>query len=255
MEIITRLQPHIKLETVDEICFLSGNPDRVSLIASFLENSQKITEHRGLISFRGVSPRTKTSITILTTGMGCPSTAIVLEEAFRAGAKVFIRIGSTGSLKSGKDMGIGTIFIPHAAIRDEGTSIRFVPPIFPATASPQLYQILLKAAKHLHITPKTGVVWSTDIYYSKDPLDFQRWANFGAMCVEMESSTLFTFPATKSRDILTGSILTSDGNLPDNTNIYSGDIEANIKSFNEGLHSAIKCAIEAVDVMKEMKIL
>jgi len=252
---ITKLQPHIKLETVDEICFLSGNPDRVPLIASFLENPQKIAEYRGLISYRGVSPRSKTLITILTTGMGCPSTAIVLEEAFNAGAKIFIRIGSTGSLKSGKDMGIGTIFIPHAAIRDEGTSARFVPLSYPAAANPLIYQILLEAARVLQLSPKKGVVWSTDIYYSKDPLEFQKWANFGAICVEMESSTLFTFPATKSGDILTGSILTSDGNLPDNTNIYSGDINANIKKFNEGLHSAIKCAIEAVDLMKETKIL
>ncbi len=252
---MTMPQPHIKLETVDEICFLSGNPDRVPLIASFLEKSQKLIEHRGLISYRGVSPRTKTPITILTTGMGCPSTAIVLEEAYRAGAKIFIRIGSTGSLKSGKDMGIGTIFIPHAAIRDEGTSIRFIPLSYPATANPLLYQSLLEAAKVLQLSPKKGIVLSTDIYYSNDPLDYKKWANFGAICVEMESSILFTFPATKSIDILTGSILTSDGNLPDNTNIYAGDKNTNIKKFNEGLNSAIKCAIESVDLLKEKKIL
>jgi len=33
------LQPHIKLEEVDEICLISGNPDRVPVIASYLENA------------------------------------------------------------------------------------------------------------------------------------------------------------------------------------------------------------------------
>ena len=88
------LQPHIKLEKVDKVCLISGNPDRVSIIASYLKNSQEVAKYRGLVAFKGATPSKNVPVTVLTTGMGCPSTAIVLEEAYRAGGRIFIRIGS-----------------------------------------------------------------------------------------------------------------------------------------------------------------
>ncbi|MHA1972539.1 MAG: nucleoside phosphorylase [Candidatus Hodarchaeales archaeon] len=242
-------QPHIELEEVDKVCFLSGNPDRVPNIAKHLKNSQEIARHRGLVAYGGQTPTKEINVTVLSTGMGCPSNAIVLEEAYRAGARIFIRIGSTGSLLPGPDNGIGTIFIPFAAIRDDGVSPRLVPIEFPAVANPIIYQKLVQAAKELDIHFHSGIVWSTDIYYSTDPYKFRQWSKYGANCVEMESSTLFTFPALKDEKVMVGTILTSDGNLEDKTNIYSGDIKKNIDLFNKGVQNTIKCAIKAIELL------
>ncbi|MHA1332439.1 MAG: phosphorylase family protein, partial [Candidatus Hodarchaeales archaeon] len=139
--------------------------------------------------------------------------------------------------------------IPFAAIRDDGVSPRLVPIEFPAVASPTLYQKLTQAGKTLEIPFKTGIVWSTDIYYSTDQSKFRTWRKYGATCVEMESSTLFTFPALKDETVLTGTILTSDGNLEDEINIYSGNIDENIEKFNEGVQNSIRCAIKAIELL------
>jgi uridine phosphorylase len=236
------------LKSVDKVCLISGNPDRVSIIASYLKDSQEVAKHRGLVAFKGVTPKKEVPVTVLTTGMGCPSTAIVLEEAYRAGGRIFIRIGSCGSLQSGKEMGIGSIFIPHAAIRDEGTSPQLTPIEFPAAASPSIHRMLCDSARSKDISYNTGIVWSTDVYYSPDPNRYKKWAEYGAVCVEMESSTLFIFGSIKE-SVMTGTILTSDGNVEDETNIYTGDVEKNIDQFKEGVEKTIKCVIETIDML------
>lgn len=242
------LQPHIKVREVDNVCFLAGNPDRIPLIASSLKDAQKVAEHRGLVAFKGVTPQKEIPVTVLTTGMGCPSTAIVLEEAYKAGGRIFIRIGSTGSLLSGKNYGIGSIYIPVAAIRDDGASLKIAPPQVPAVASPEIFQTLCQAAKKLEIKFHNGLVWTSDIYYNEDPKTFQKWVKYGATCVEMESSLLFTVGLMKGLKM--GTILTSDGNLNESDSIYVGSVEENSKKFENGVVNTIKCAISAVELLK-----
>lgn len=241
------IQPHIKLKEVDKICLISGNPDRVPTIAKYLNDSYKVAEYRGLVAYKGITPKKEIPVTVLTTGMGCPSTAIVLEEAFRAGGRVFIRIGSTGSLLTGKDMGISTIFIPYAAIRNEGTSSQLAPLEVPAVAAPRIDQALCVAANSFRVSYKTGMVWTTDIYYSDEPKHYTKYTPYGAVCVEMESSTLFVFGSYKK--IETGTILASDGNIEDNVNIYSGDVEKNRKIFELGVKNTVECAIGAIEAL------
>ncbi len=243
-----RLQPHIKLQEVDKVCFLAGNPDRIPLIASFLNDSLKVADHRGLIAFKGVTPNKEVPVTVLTTGMGCPSTAIVIEEAYKAGGRIFIRIGSTGSLLPGELHGIGSIYIPVAAIRDDGASSKLVPSQVPAVASPEIFQALCEAATNLELTFTNGLVWTSDIYYNEDPNTFQKWVKYGATCVEMESSLLFTVGLMKG--FKSGTILTSDGNLNAFDTIYTGSVKENKRKFELGVVATIKCAITAIELLK-----
>ena len=243
-----KLQPHIKLREIDTVCLLAGNPDRIPLIASFLKDAEKVASHRGLIAYKGVTPEKKIPVTVLTTGMGCPSTAIVLEEAYKAGGRIFIRIGSTGSLLPGKDHSIGSIYIPVAAIRDDGASLKLVPSQVPAVASPEIFQALCQAATTLEAEYHKGLVWTSDIYYNEDPKAFQKWVKYGATCVEMESSLLFTVGLMK--ELKMGTILTSDGNLNESDSIYVGSVEENHKKFQAGVVNTIKCAISAIELLQ-----
>jgi uridine phosphorylase len=242
-----QLQFHIKLKEVDKVCFIAGNPDRIPLIASHLENSKEVAAHRGLIAYKGITPTKKIPVSVLTTGMGCPSTAIVLEEAYRAGGRIFIRIGSTGSLLPGKNHGIGSIYIPYGAIRDDGTSPKFAPMEVPAVASPPVFQALCRGATNLNISYETGLVWTSDVYYSEDQNQFKKWTKYGGTCVEMESALLYIFGLRKK--VQTGTILTSDGNLNDPDSIYTGSVEDNLKIFEKGVINTIKCAIAAVELL------
>ena len=240
------IQPHIKLDQVDKFCLLSGNPDRVPKISQHLDNSLKVADYRGLVAYKGVTPNKNIPVTVLTTGMGAPSNAIVMEEAYRAGGRVFIRIGSCGSLS--KKFPIGTIFIPHGAIRNEFTSAQLIPHEVPAIAHPELYQHLKNSAKSFNIETPFGLVWTTDIYYSDDESRIKKWRDVGATCVEMESSFLFSLHSVKP-DIKVATILTADGDLEEYQNIYNGNTEERLKIFQESVKKTIDIAIKAIETM------
>ena len=236
-------QPHLQLSEVQKFCLLSGNPDRVPTIANSLKSGEKIADYRGLVAFNGRTARYDIPVSVLTTGMGCPSTAIILEEAFRAGGRVFIRIGSCGALENG--MKIGGVVIPHAAIRDERTSLNFAPMEFPASASPDIYHRLCVSADKLKIDYYSGIVWTTDIYYSSNQEEYKKWAKCGANSVEMESALIFTFGSVKK--VKTGSILVIDGNLAEGTQKSDQSLGESKSHFKIGIQEAILCAIEAIE--------
>lgn len=239
-------QPHIKVETVHPICLISGNPDRVPIIASYLEDAKKTAEHRGLIAYEGFTPKNRKPVSVLTTGMGGPTTAIVLEEAYNAGGRIFIRIGSCGSLVAGDDHPIGTIYIPQGAIRAEGTSPQIVPIEVPAIATPNLQRALLHTAKQLNIDVKEGLVVSSDIYYSPDGSKYEQWVAYDGMSVEMESAVLFSYSRLK-QGMQVATILTSDGNLQAGNDIYDTSKPENSHSFEKAVENTIKIVIQTID--------
>lgn len=239
----SKIQPHLNLSKVHKYCFLSGNPDRVPKIAESLKDIEKVAEKRGLIAFNCITPNSNVPVSVLTTGMGCPSTAIVMEEAYRVGGRVFIRIGSCGALKEG--LQIGDIIIPYAAIRNEKTSLNLAPMEFPAAASPKIYQELCNVAHKLEIKYHPGIVWTTDIYYSSNPNEYKKWALCGANSVEMESAFIFVFGAVK--EIKTGSVLVVDGNLAEGTQKTQGTLGDTEKLFDNGVQNAIRCAINTIE--------
>ncbi|MCE7734709.1 MAG: nucleoside phosphorylase [Candidatus Heimdallarchaeota archaeon] len=241
------LQPHIKLEEVDKYCILSGNPDRVPIIGSYLKECTKVAEYRGLVAMKGFTPEQGVAVTILTTGMGTGSSGIVIEEAFRAGARNFLRVGSTGALQNHTGMGIGSIYIPFGAIQDEKSSELLVPPEVPAIAHPTLFQALSESSEKLGVPYHTGLVWTSDIYYQEDPNYYKKWIKYGATCVEMESSMLYRFCANKGYEAKGGTILTADGNLNETKSIYIGDTRKNQDLFDKGVENTIKITIAAIE--------
>ena len=88
---------------VSTIALMPGDPFRVPLVAEYLDDPREVAhkrEHRTMVgTYRGHP------ITVTSTGMGCPSTAIAVEELARCGVTSFIRVGSTAALQPGIDAG------------------------------------------------------------------------------------------------------------------------------------------------------
>ena len=63
----------------------------------FLDNPVLIAHNREHKTWIGTLDGVKVSVT--STGMGCPSAAIAVEELMRVGADTFIRIGTAGPVK------------------------------------------------------------------------------------------------------------------------------------------------------------
>ena len=121
--------------------------------------------------------------------MGGPSAAIVISELADLGASTLLRVGTSGGLAPGLEL--GELVIATEAISDDGTS-RALGVTGRAPASPVLLDALIAATG-----ARTGPVVSTDLFY-EDPRDPEReWIAAGAIAVEMEAATLFALAAKR----------------------------------------------------------
>jgi uridine phosphorylase len=205
---------HLPL-TIDEVAryvIVPGDPNRVEIIASVFDEYKLQGSNREFNAARGTYKGT--DVSVVSTGIGCPSTAIAVEELAYIGAEVFIRIGTSGSVDNSVKK--GDIFIATGAVRDDGTSKQYIPIEFPAIADFKLVTSLIKASKELNIESKVGICQSKDSFFGEvEPermpvapfLDnkWQAWQKGGVGASEMEAATLFTI--AQIRKLQAGAVL------------------------------------------------
>jgi uridine phosphorylase len=235
-------------EDVAKYVLLPGDPRRVETIASFLNKSQKVSDYRGFVTYTG--SKDGVGISVCSTGIGCPSAAIAIEELARIGAETFIRVGTTGALQ--KNIHMGEIVVASAAVRADGTSRNYVPLEYPAVADFEVATSLLQAAQKNSQEIHFGPVLSTDAFYG-NLKNLKRWSDFGVLSVEMESSVIFTIAALKK--LKAGSILAVDGNPL--LGVGKGEFEPGEQTgeLDERVKNAInqetKIAIDAIVLMEK----
>ena len=91
-------QHHIRClpgDVADKV-LLPGDPKRAERIAQFLDDARHIATNREYATYTGVYKGMPVSVT--STGIGCPSLAIAVEELTSVGAKTLIRTGTSGSM-------------------------------------------------------------------------------------------------------------------------------------------------------------
>ena len=202
----------IKFGEVARYVIVPGDPNRVPVIAESLENVINQGQNREFNAYKGTHKGIEVSV--VSTGIGCPSTAIAVEELSYIGAEVFIRIGTSGAVDGSAKK--GDIFIATAAVRDDGTSKQYMPIEFPAIASHNVVSSLIRASKNLKIDSKVGICQSKDSFFGEtEPgrmpvapyLDYKwkSWQKGGVGASEMEAATLFTLSQIKR--IKAGAIL------------------------------------------------
>ncbi len=181
-----------------ERVLLPGDPERAKIIAeTYFDDPQEITRRREYWSFRGTYKGVP--VGVCSTGIGCPSAAIAIEELVRVGCTTFVRVGTAGAIDS--TLRAGDLAIFTGSVRNDGTSTQYVPPEFPAIASPSLVLGLTRAAEARGVRYKAGIGHSKDAFYSEHPYlvadpegTRRKWTslkNAGVIATEMESSALF----------------------------------------------------------------
>ena len=194
----------LKIGEVARYVIVPGDPNRVEIIASVMDSYTLQGRNREFNAARGTYKGT--DVSVVSTGIGCPSTAIAVEELAHVGAEVFIRIGTSGSVDNSVEK--GDIFIVTGAVRDDGTSKQYIPIEFPAVADFKLVANLIKASKDLNIDTKVGICQSKDSFFGEvEPermpvapyLDYKwkAWQKGGVGASEMEAATLFTLAQIK----------------------------------------------------------
>ncbi|MBC8480388.1 MAG: nucleoside phosphorylase [Actinobacteria bacterium] len=197
---------HLPL-TIDEVAryvIVPGDPNRVEIIASVFDDYEMQGSNREFNAARGTYKGT--DVSVVSTGIGCPSTAIAVEELAYIGAEVFIRIGTSGAVE--KTVKKGDIFIATGAVRDDGTSKQYIPIEYPAVADYELVANLIKASKDLGIETKVGTCQSKDSFFGEVEPErmpvapylnnkWTAWQKGGVGASEMEAATLFTLAQIK----------------------------------------------------------
>ncbi len=239
---------HLQIEPgqIGEFVILPGDPGRCHLIAEHFKNPQLIAQSREYVTYTGKYKGLTVSVT--STGMGCPSAAIALEELIMTGAKYLVRLGTTGALQ--KNINLGDIVIPTAAVRLEGTSIEYIPIEFPAVADIDILDNLVKVSHNKNKKSHIGIIMSHDAFYKGSVFagpDFlkreQVWIDTNVLSIENESSALFTIGYL--RKVKVGTILTAVANL------LTREVITDEEKINPIFHQITDICLEAFKNMRK----
>jgi uridine phosphorylase len=181
--------------------------------------------HRGLWGYTGRAADGE-PLTIQSTGMGGPSTAIVVSELADLGAARLIRVGTCGALR--EDLALGDLVLATEAVALDGTS-RALCPKGPWAPDPDLLAGLESAGGEKVVA---GPVITTDLFYDTPPEDETRWRAAGALAVEMETATLFAL-AGRRRVRAAALLLVSDLLLPGRSRISEEALRAGERRLGE----------------------
>jgi uridine phosphorylase len=184
--------------------FVPGSDGRARDIASHFSDVRELPSPRCHNIYLGTldSGSGPIDVAAVSTGMGCPSVDIIINELHRLGARRFLRVGTSGSCQK-KTIRVGALVVATAAVRDEGTSPLYVPREYPAVASPEYVDAARRAGVGLGLEDRMffGIVHSKDSLFAREfgegPLspENRRYMHVleesGVVSSEMEASLLF----------------------------------------------------------------
>ncbi|MDC7295143.1 uridine phosphorylase [Butyrivibrio sp. DSM 10294] len=189
---------HVKKGDVGRYVILTGDPGRCESISHLFDNPRFVAYNREYNTYTGTLDGEL--VTVMSHGIGGASTAIAVEELHKCGADTFIRMGTSGGMQD--DIVGGDIVIASGAIRAEGTSKEYAPIEYPAVASFEVVNALVQGAQTAGANYHVGVVQCKDSFFGQHEPEtkpvghellwkWDAWIKCGALCSEMESSTLF----------------------------------------------------------------
>lgn len=190
---------------------LPGSDGRAEAIAQRLQNV-KVHAHARRHNFYSGCWQ-DLDIGVMSSGMGCPSLDIIATELLHLGARRLIRIGTAGSLQPER-LRIGSLVIPTAAVRDEGTSRHYLDPSIPVQPALEFLDAVRRAGQELKIKDRLhlGMTHTKDSLYAREfgegPLKEQhvRYMEHlqaaGVLASEMECAQLFTLAQVWNQALL-----------------------------------------------------
>lgn len=255
-------QQHILITKgqISKYVLLPGDPKRISAFMPYLKNTKIISENREFILMNGKF--NNIPVSVLSTGIGCPSTAIAAEEAINAGAQVLIRTGTCGGSWR-NDIQAGSLVIPTASIRDEGTTKEYILPEFPAVADFDVVSALKQASANMKIPSYIGINRTHDSFYGASE-SIKKWGTYLShprfqsnetpiLSSEMEASALFVIASL--RGVKAGAVLAVDAS-PEPLKERLNNKKLSVKTYDntqirdKTVRAMIKTALDAVSILE-----
>ncbi len=214
---------------VPEVCLLDPDGD----IVRYLTSTGRAVEHPGWACYHTTLWTTATGgteIGVVGCAVGAPFAVLVAEQLQVSGCRLLISITSSGSITPVADPPYFVII--DRALRDEGTSLHYMPPGSWSHGPPALLD-RLTAIDGLAQAVVTGPTWTTDAPYRETPDSIARAEAFGVVAVEMEAAALYAYAAACQRQVVCVAHVT-------NTMATEGD------DFEKGEEDGALAALELV---------
>ncbi|MCC3357206.1 purine-nucleoside phosphorylase [Bacillus sp. REN16] len=222
---------------IAETILLPGDPLRAKYIAeNFFENVNCYNEVRGMLGFTGTYKGKRVSVQ--GTGMGVPSISIYIHELMNEyGVQNLIRVGTCGAIQ--KDVKVRDVILAMtSSTNSQMNRINFGTVDFAPTASFDLLKKAYDAGIDKGLNLKVGNVFTSDVFYNENA-ELEKWAQYGILAVEMETTALYTLAAKFGRNAL--SVLTVSDH------ILTGEettAEERQTTFNDMIEVALEAALK-----------
>ncbi|THE13634.1 purine-nucleoside phosphorylase [Bacillus timonensis] len=222
---------------IAETVLLPGDPLRAKYIAeTFFENVTCYNEVRGMLGFTGTYKGKRVSVQ--GTGMGVPSISIYIHELMNEyGVQNLIRVGTCGAIQ--KDVKVRDVILAMtSSTNSQMNRINFGTVDYAPTASFDLLKKAYDVGTEKGLKLKVGNVFTSDVFYN-DNAELEKWAQYGILAVEMETTALYTLAAKFGRNAL--SVLTVSDH------ILTGEettAEERQTTFNDMIEVALEAALK-----------
>ena len=217
---------------------MPGDPLRAKVIAeTFLEDAKLVNNVRGIHGYTGTYKGTPVSV--MASGMGCPSIGIYSYELFtQYGVDNIIRIGSAGAISP--DLKLRDVVAGMGACTNSSFAQQYrLPGTFAPICNYDLLTFATEAAKELGVRMPVGNLFSSDTFYDASSSTME-WAKMGCMAVEMEAAALYCNAAythkralaicSISDSLVTGEELDADERQNTFTNMMKIALEVAVKA-------------------------
>lgn len=193
-----------KENEIAETVLLPGDPLRAKYIAeTFLEGATLYNEVRNMFGYTGTYKGKR--ISVQGTGMGVPSISIYINELMQSyNVQKLIRVGTCGAIQ--KDVKVRDVILAMTSSTDSQMNrLTFGGVDFAPTADFELLKNAYDVGLERGLNLKVGNIFTADQFYN-DNAEFEKWAQYGILAVEMETTALYTLAAKFGRQAL--SVLT-----------------------------------------------
>lgn len=206
---------------------------------NFLTSAKIINDFRGLLAYTGKFKNVP--ISVVTTGMGCPSCAIVVEELVMLGAKTLIRIGTCGGVQ--KKINPGDLIIPDSAFSLVGLLKSYNLKSKNTQPDSRLMGALIARAKKFPLKVWVGPICTSDAFY-QEKKEAKEWESKGILVIEMECAGLFAL--AKLRKVKAAAILTATGNI-----LYGQQV-METKEIKKSIEKMVEIALDTVSSLPKI---
>ena len=217
---------------------MPGDPLRAKLIAeTFLAGARLVNNVRGIQGYTG--DYKGTPVSVMASGMGCPSIGIYSYELFtQYGVDNILRIGSAGAISP--ELKLRDVVAGMGACTNSRYADQYrLPGTFAPICSYDLLALAVESAGELGVRMPVGNLFSSDTFYDAAASSME-WAKMGCMAVEMEAAALYCNAAyTHKRALaicsISDSIVTSE----------ELNAEERQNSFTDMMKIALEVAVKA----------